>query len=478
MPPDPFQRLDQLVSEQRFAEAEALAVQAEGRFPGHPGILRARGRMALARRQFEAAAEAFGHATKGSPRDPELLCLWTEALLLARRAEEAVAAAETYATLVGPPNGPIFLASVHLKLRAYDRARTLLGPILEEFPGHHQALLCLAETQRLLGDFSASLKTIETALRLFPQEPFLLLRQGLALLQQGLLAKGFAAYEGRWRHRDWLARARWHRAPRWQGQPLDGGLLEVVADEGLGDTLQFARFLPRLAERFPLRLVAQPPLVSLLRRQPWPFQVLRPEEAAPRPAASLPLLSLPLVLPLALDALVCPRLLSPAEHPRPWSLGTYAEGRRRIGLVWAGNPAHTDDALRSIDPEALAPLADLPGLQWVSLQAGPRAGEARRLPFPVQDWTPYLQTFDDTAAALADLDGVLTVDTAVAHLSGALGRPTHLLLPLASDWRWFLGRTDSPWYPSVELHREKAAGRWETAVASAAAALGKAGAPG
>jgi hypothetical protein len=303
------------------------------------------------------------------------------------------------------------------------------------------------------------------------------LNLAMALLAQGAWAEGWRSYE--WREATGLMdgdRRPWE-APRWDGAPVAGTTVLVHAEQGLGDTLQFVRHLPRLRARGARVVLAVPPtLVPLLALAPLADEVVPLTGALPRHDWQLPLMSLPLRLGLGTDAEVMgdggPYLLAPprVEPPAPW---LSAPGPR-VGIVWAGHPTHTNDRHRSVGVEPLRPLFDVTGLTWVSLQHGARAADlaAAALPVPVHDHAPWLRTLADTAAALRHLDLVITVDSAVAHLAGALGRPCWLLLPrVGVDWRWSAERPGSRWYQSMMAFRQTAPGDWGPIVAQLASRL-------
>lgn len=288
----------------------------------------------------------------------------------------------------------------------------------------------------------------------------------MALLRQGKLREGFEAMEARWGLPEFQPEPFPH-LPWWEGQALDGPLL-LFADQGFGDSLMMARYLPYL-QREGLRCVlcVERPLHRVLATAAPGLILVAPGEALPPCAAKVALLSLPLRfatdlahLPAAVSYLAVPREV-PSRRALEEALAARPSGPK-VGLVWAGNRAHAQDARRSLDPALLAPLADLPGLQWVSLQLG---GEASP-PLPgLLPLGPHLREFADTAFALTQLDLLITVDTAPAHLAGALGLPTLLLLPHVADWRWLEGRTDSPWYPTLQLLRQPSPGDWVSTVA-------------
>jgi hypothetical protein len=288
----------------------------------------------------------------------------------------------------------------------------------------------------------------------------------MALLRQGQLAEGLAAMEARWGLPDFQPTP-YPDLPWWGGEPLSGPLL-LFADQGFGDTLMMARYLPYLRrEGIEPVVCCEPPLHRVLATALPGLRLVAPGGPLPACAAKLALLSLPLRFGTTLDHLpaTVPYLAVPPEvRARPVldaALDALPPGPR-IGLVWAGNPRHAQDRLRSLDPARLAPLADLPGVGWVSLQVG--APGLPSLP-GLLDLGPHLKDFGDTAHALSRLDLLISVDTAPAHLAGALGLPTLLLLPYVPDWRWMEGRNDSPWYPTLQLVRQPSPGDWAAVVA-------------
>lgn len=254
--------------------------------------------------------------------------------------------------------------------------------------------------------------------------------------------------------------------PVWNGETLDGGTVLLHADGGLGDAIMYARYVPLVAERARVALAGPPNLArlfgSLAGLAGFCGGLPLPAFARHCPLSRLPLIfgtdtaSIPGTMPyLAADP-----ALSAAWRDRVAGLPGL-----RAGLVWAGNAAYPADKDRSVGIDRLAPLR-VPGVSFVSLQKGAAIG------FPgIHDWTDQLGDLADTAALIAVLDLVVTVDTAVAHLAGALGKPVWLLNRAATDWRWFLGRDDSPWYPSLRQFRQPAPGDWDTPVAALAADL-------
>jgi hypothetical protein len=251
--------------------------------------------------------------------------------------------------------------------------------------------------------------------------------------------------------------------------------LLLTPEQGLGDALQFARFVAPLARRGVRAVVRAPaPLVELMRTVPGVAAVIGPDDAAPAHDATLPLLSLPRVLGVGAADLPGPVPYLTADPARR-ALARHALARtpgRRIGLAWAGNPEHRNDRRRSLPLAALAPLFALPDTAWYSLQKGAAARAVESVP-AARALIPLApdNTFDDTAALVAELDLVVSVDTSIVHLAGALGRRTFVLLPFAPDWRWSLDAADSAWYPTARLVRQPRAGDWDAVVRAVVAAL-------
>lgn len=323
----------------------------------------------------------------------------------------------------------------------------------------------------------------DRGLEIEPDYPALIYNRGLARLLAGDLAGGFADYERRFEVPGFPSRRLAESTPAWRGEALPGRTLFVHAEQGVGDSVQFCRYLPALTRRLgpDARIVfaVQPGLVDVLPAMPG-VSIVTHGTRMPPVDAVCPLLSLPHLLGvdrLDLPAPV-PYLDVPAERGRVWQerLRPYA-GRLRVGIVWAGNPAHSNDANRSMPLAALAPVLRLPNLHWFSLQVGPRAADLARAGAAVVDLSPQLGDYADTAAALTQIDLLVSVDTSVAHLAGALGVPTWLLLPHLPDWRWQLARDDSPWYPALRLFRQPRPGDWDAVARELAAALAPYAAP-
>ena len=298
---------------------------------------------------------------------------------------------------------------------------------------------------------------------------------GLAYLLKGDLVAGWAEYEWRLRcqpfTRDGLVL---DNISPWQGEPVAGKTILVRREQGAGDTLQFIRFIPQLLQRGARVLLDVPPDLAELSRSVAPVvELLDRRVPHPTPDYYVNLMSLPRLLGVTLDNLqaVVPYLSPDPGKVAAWHARLEGYHGKKIGIVWAGNPKHTNDRNRSITLKQLSPLFDRDGPAWFSLQIGDAADQLVTFRTFITDLGPELHSYSDTAAALSALDLLITVDTSVAHLAGALGRPAWVMLPYAPDWRWLLEREDSPWYPGLRLFRQERRGDWSGVVNKLAAAL-------
>jgi tetratricopeptide (TPR) repeat protein len=332
------------------------------------------------------------------------------------------------------------------------------------------------------GRSDAAAASYERALALAPGFPEAHANRALARLRAGDLARGFEEYRWRWRVGDAASQRPRLGCPDWEGEPLAGRRLLVFAEQGYGDTLHFVRFVPQLARMgAQVTLLAEPPLARLLRASLPGVEVVDRLPADAVFDAQAAMLCLPRLLGVTLATIPAetPYLAADPAGTAAWARRLAALPGRKVGLVWAGaarrdNPgAAAIDARRSLRLAQFAPLAAATGVQFVSLQVGEPAAEARDAPpgLSLVDCTAELGDFADTAALVAGLDLVISVDTSVAHLAGALGRPVWILSRFDGCWRWLQDRDDSPWYPSARLFRQPAPGAWDPVIASVAEAL-------
>jgi tetratricopeptide (TPR) repeat protein len=391
----------------------------------------------------------FGLVQQGNPRDAE-----THFRNAVRLNPDHAEAHHNLALLLRQ-DGRLDEAVVHLREAVRIR------------PDHIQALHNLGLLLVGLGQVEDGLSCYERVLQLRPTEPETRFCRALVWLLQGEFARGWAEYEWRWQSK--LALPLRHTQPAWDGSPLAGRSVLLHAEQGLGDTLQFVRYAALVKERGGTVVVeCQPELVPLLRARSAIDQVVATGEALPPIDVQAPLLSLPRIFGTTPDTI-------PATVPYVFADPALVEHWRRelgglrafkVGIAWQGSPTHLWDRHRSIPLEKLTALAQVPGVRLISLQHGHGreqvAGIADR--FAVLDCCrpdDASWTFADTAAVILNLDLVITCDTSVAHLAGALGVPVWVALPHAPDWRWQLGRPDSPWYPSMRLFRQARLGEWD-----------------
>ena len=295
---------------------------------------------------------------------------------------------------------------------------------------------------------------------------------GLAHLLRGDFATGWQNYEYRWHTRILRKAKRDFPQPLWRGEPLEGARILLHAEQGIGDTMQFARYIPLVAARnASVIFEVQPELRSLFAGIEGASQVITRGNSLPAFELHSPLISLPLAF--RTDLATIPANI-PYLRPNPAAVQKFSQqlqgGGLRVGLVWSGNPQHVRDPQRSLTLAQLQSLTEVHRTTFYSLQKGPAASQILDMPVEMNliDLAPQLSDFADTAAVLANLDLVISVDTAVAHLAGALGKPVWILLTHAPDWRWLLNREDSPWYPTARLFRQPAPGDWSAVIAQVA----------
>lgn len=340
-----------------------------------------------------------------------------------------------------------------------------MAPKLAELHGNISPVLI---SQNRIDD---ALGHLDSALEIAPNYPEAHFVKGLALLVAGDFKHGWPEYEWRWQCRDFRSPRQHTDIPRWQGEQLAGKTLLVHAEQGLGDTLQFIRYSEKLAAcGGKIVLQCQPSLKALLTGLPGLDQVFSQGEQLPPVDLQIPLLSLPFAFGTEESSIpaTSPYLSATVEKIAMWEerLQQAKCTGLRTGLVWAGRAEHQNDRNRSASLVALTPLAGLDKVSFISLQKGDGEQALADAPpgFDILPCGALLNDFTDTAGLVAALDLVITVDTSVAHLAGAMGKPVWLMLPYSPDWRWLLDRQDSPWYPSMRLFRQPRQGDWESVV--------------
>ncbi|MGQ9369230.1 glycosyltransferase [Azospirillum sp. ST 5-10] len=439
--------------------------------------------------RLDAAERGLSLALALEPTAPGALCLaglWGH---LAGRPEHAVRwFGRTIRLQPGDATAHSGLAEAFRRVSRLDEA-ALHGRIAAALePGDVNALhnLGIACYDRL--EIERSIACNRRALRLAPQAPGPHFELAEALLVSGRFAEGWDEYEWRFRlpnsrppvpTRVLEARAPLP-PPQWDGQPMpEGDRLLIIADQGFGDVIQFARYLPMVEALCPDLLVAgSAEMLPVLRQLVEESRIHEDWDRMPAFQAWCPLSGLPRLFRTASHNVPAPiPYLRPDPDLAAWwrqRLDQLVPRRlRRVGLVWAGRPTHGNDHNRSMRLHQLAPLFALDDVAFLSLQVGPATSEIGRYfgMAPLVNLGPEIADFDDTLAVLHGLERLVSVDTAAAHLAGAMGLPTSLLLPFAPDWRWLLNRRDTAWYPTVTLHRQSAPGDWQDPLREVAASL-------
>jgi tetratricopeptide (TPR) repeat protein len=370
----------------------------------------------------------------------------------------------------------------------YNRALALqaLGRYAEAVAAHDRALAATPQHAGAWlhrGRALAALKRIDEALASYRKagalrknDPDVEFSEALALLALGDYRRGFAKYEARWR-RTGMPEQKSRGRPLWRGEyPLAGRAVLLHAEQGLGDTIQFARYVPLLAASGPKNIVleVQGEMTALMTRLAGGATVIARGDAPPPFDVHCPLGSLPLAMGTDFASVPAPIPYLSADDNAlaKWSARLDALKRPRVALAWAGNASHYNDRNRSIPFAQLAPLLSLPA-SFVSMQRDLRGDEAERLAAQprVTHLGGELENFTDTAAVMALCDLVISADTAVAHLAGAMDRPLWILIPFAPDWRWTLEGDISRWYPAARLFRQSALGDWDGVIARVAGEL-------
>lgn len=372
------------------------------------------------------------------------------------------------------PDGADCLNNLGLALRAelrLDEAIECFQKSLRISPGNPCVWDNLGNAFRDAGRIHEAVGAFEKAIALKPGFAEAHYDLGFVLLLSGDFKRGWQEYEWRWRRADFPPRT--FDCPLWKGvEDIAGKTLLVFTEQGFGDAIQFARLIPLLAARGArVVLECQPALESLFASLDGVSAVISRGQPLPQTDFHVPLLSLPSRLELSLDRIPdrMPYLRPVAGRERVLPPGARQEAFR-VGLVWAGNPNHVNDRQRSIPWHLIESLPEMPGVGFFSLQTGvsaPHAGQS------LTSMESLMRDFADTAALIRQLHLVISVDTAVAHLAGALGTPVWTLLPCAPDWRWMLNRDDSPWYPSMRLIRQPQPGDWPSVMARVGEDLSK-----
>jgi tetratricopeptide (TPR) repeat protein len=422
--------------------------------------------------RLEEAIASYRNALQLAPDHPEILYNLANTYLELGHIDDALAQFD--AVLAKNPDhvgALVNRGNTLLRFNQPVQAIASYDDALARMPGHPQILTNRGHALRRLDRPVEALAGFEAAIAAKPDFAEAHFEAAMTRLSLGDFEAGWKAYEWRWRTGAFAAQRRQFRAPLWLGDaPVAGKTILLHAEQGFGDTIQFVRYAPLLAGRgAKVVCEVQPELQPLLAQLENGQDITIIAKGTPLPAFDLhcPLLSLPLAFgtqPLTIPAAV-PYLAAPAERLAEWR-DRLAPGGPRVGFVWSGQPSHKNDASRSIPLKRLAGLFENSLMRCFSLQSQMRDADSeilKGLPNLIHLGDSF-RDFADTADVIALLDVVVSVDTAVAHLAGAMGKPVVILLPYAADFRWLRGRGDSPWYPTAKLFRQPEFGDWDSVI--------------
>jgi tetratricopeptide (TPR) repeat protein len=421
-----------------------------------------RGELNEAHRQIRVALEL-------RPRFPDALHTLGELFHTEEHFDEAIEAFQT--ALQEEPTAPRTWNSLGITYQSAERDQQALACYQRALacdPNHLHSLNNLGAVYLALGRPEEGIEHLQRLIELAPDYADAHWNLACCLLACGRYRDGWREYGWRWRKNNPIEERHCH-IPRWDGAPLAGRSILLWAEQGFGDTIQFIRYASLVVEQGGNVIVeCQTPEISpLLESVAGVDKVIVRGEQIPTPDCQASLLSLPYLLGTTLESIPSPiRYLSVSNERRQRWANLIPKGEYfRVGLVWGGRQT-LRNRRRSCRLADFAPLTRLEGITWYSLQVGEQAEEAATPPagMALQDLTPNIKDFADTAALIDHLDMVVTIDTSVAHLAGALGKPVRLLLPLAADWRWLTERIDTPWYPTMRLLRQQRAGDWHEVV--------------
>jgi tetratricopeptide (TPR) repeat protein len=447
------------VDEAIAAYGEAIALE--------PNLAEAHHKLGIARQgkgQLDEAITEYRQAIALKP-DAEVFCSLGNALQDQGQLDEAAAAhRQAIALRRDFAEAHYNLGNVLQDERWLEEAIVAYHQSLALRPDYVEAHNNLGNAFRKKGQFDDAAAAYRRAIALSPSNADAHSNLALVLLLRGEYEEGWWEFEWRWKVEGFASCKPWLERPFWDGNELAGRTILLHGEQGFGDVIQFVRYVPLTVERGGrVILGVRPELVRLLRRLPGVERCITVNDPLPDFDVHCPLQSLPRLFRTTLQSIPLQRdpLLADLELVRMWGVrvGKQPSGLK-VGLVWAGNPKQANDRNRSMTLSTLAPLADLPGIQFFSLQkgeAGKQAADSLSR-MAIVDWATELGDFADTAALMANLDLIISVDTAVAHLAGAMGKPVWVLLTALADWRWLQVREDSPWYPTMRLFRQSTAG--------------------
>ncbi len=461
----------------RLAEAEAVCRKILADRPNDVGGLNLLGKLLRQSRRLEGAIAAFRKSVELNPDQAEAQAELGVCLMQARNPAAAVEPCRK-AIAIDPT-----LAAAHNNLGAclrflgqFEEAAVACRKAIELRPDYARAMTNLGAALAELGQNGEAVQFHSRAIELEPNLNEAHWNLAMASLRLGDLKRGFSEYEWRFKGPDGVNLSRYSQ-PRWDGGDLAGKTILLHGEQGMGDIIQFVRYVPLVAaKKGKIVLVCHPELCRLLGNMRFVSRAI-PFEAAPPPYdVFCPTLSLPFMFGTTQVTIPAytPYIYPPADLVQQWAQRLGPRGTAaRVGLVWSGRPEFKDNAARSVRLEQLAPLAAVKGIEFHSLQKGPASKDAMNAPAGMKlvSHGEQLTDFAETAALVANLDLIISVDTAPAHLAGAMGKPVWVLLHNPADWRWMLQRSDNPWYPTMVLFRQASPGQWNDVIGRVAQGL-------
>jgi tetratricopeptide (TPR) repeat protein len=432
--------------------------------------LNARALEMRARGLVNEALACFTEAAALDPLSAEIRCHQAVTLHLLDRNAEAIAAFDASIAIADTlPDAHKGRGDALAALGRFDDAVAAYDASLKLRPDDAHTIYNRANALLRLGRYGAASEGCRRAIAISPTlaEPHAAL--GECLLVQGNFEDGWKEFEWRWRTPEMAAADRQWTTPRWCGnEDISGKTILVHAEQGLGDTIQFCRYVQKIAERGARAVLeVQPQLLPVLQTLRHAQDIVPAGARVAPHEFHVPMMSLPLAFGTRIESIpaAIPYLSADPQRVAAWRARLSPDARLRVGIAWSGNPSHLNDRNRSMAWETFAPLLEIKGIEFVSLQPMPSA------PPSLKSWGSDLRDFGEIAALIEALDLVITVDTVFAHLAGALGKSVWILLSRAADWRWLEERSDSPWYPSAHLFRQSRLGDWQEVVATVAAEL-------
>jgi tetratricopeptide (TPR) repeat protein len=453
---------------------QALAINSQD-----APTLNNRGNVLWALERHEEALHSYDRALGINPQDISSLKDRGAALITLKRGEEALTCFDR--ALAIKPGDPYLVfkrGSALVLANRYEEALECFDQAFAVAEGDADALDDRGNVLAALQRHAEALASYDHALAIAPDSAKAHWNRALTLLRMGDFDQGWKEYEWRWKvNASWVRSHDFPPQLLWLGdRPIEGRTILIHAEQGFGDTIQFARYVPLVAALgAEVILEVQPQLKMLLSGLEGAAKVIGKGEQLPPFDLHCPLLSLPLAFKTRLETIPAktPYVTAAEERAVTWASQLPNSGLPRIGLVWGGNPEFEGDKTRSVGLAPLMPLLSAPGFQFISIQKDLRSGDAEILQkFPQVIYLgDKLKDFSDTAAIMSRLDLTISSDTAPVHLAGALGRPVWVLLQRTPDWRWMLEREDNPWYPSARLFRQRTAGDWDGVIGQVGAAL-------